>query len=67
MQSKRGGFLTVMAILLALVAIEDVLKPLLSPSNRRNFCAPVKLPECGGLRRALTLGAGASNHALVDS
>lgn len=27
MQSKRGGFLTVMAILLALVAIEDVLKP----------------------------------------
>ena len=27
MQSKRGGFLTVMPILLALVAIEDVLKP----------------------------------------
>ena len=27
MKSKRGGFLTAMAILLALVAIEDVLKP----------------------------------------
>ena len=27
MQTKRGGFLTTMAILLALVAIEDVLKP----------------------------------------
>src|SRR5262245_42305464 len=27
MQTKRGGFLTTMAILLALAAIEDVLKP----------------------------------------
>jgi hypothetical protein len=27
MQTKRGGFLTTMAVLLALVAIEDVLKP----------------------------------------
>ena len=27
MQTKRGGFLTAMAILLALAAIEDVLKP----------------------------------------
>jgi hypothetical protein len=27
MQAKRGGFLTTMAILLTLVAIEDALKP----------------------------------------
>jgi hypothetical protein len=31
MQTKRGGFLTTMAILLAPAAIEDVLKP---PGNK---------------------------------
>jgi hypothetical protein len=44
MQTKRGGFLTAMAILFGLVAIEDVLKPFgrQDPTTPASFLPPIQ-------------------------